>query len=118
MKKTIGNALLFLLAKLWPLEDIIGHAVKQAAKTKVAAEVALAVRAFDRSLARTLKAAMDLHAADVARHKARLAALDSVPHLVTPEGAAVLVATAANSATVTPQGIAQPISNPALTKAA
>lgn len=104
MKKTIGNALLFLLAKLWPLEDIIGHAVKRAAKIKVAAEVAHAIAQAERAFVGECQAVQAVFRADRARHLARLAALDSVPHLVTPEGAAVLVATAANSATVTPQG--------------
>jgi len=112
-----GHALLWCLAKLWPIEDIIGEAVKQAAKSKVAREVASTVAALERGFLAEMHAAHVEHDRLVAAHKARLAALDSVPHLVTPEGAASLVAAAADSATVNPQG-QLPAPTPALATAA
>lgn len=114
MKQALANALLWVLAKLWPLEDILGHAVKQAARSKVAREVAASTAALERAFLAEMDHASAKHAEMVALHQKRLAAVIEAPHLITPEGAAVLVATAANSATVIPQGG----NSPAIAKAA
>lgn len=104
LKHALTNVLIRLLSYLVPLEDIIGHAVQNAAVQKVAKEVQEAQAAIDLAFTKEVTAVGQAWEAATALHAKRLAIVKAAPHVVTPEGAAGLVAAAAVSATVTPQG--------------
>lgn len=104
LKHALTKLLIRCLSYLVPLEDVIGHAVQNAAVKKVAEEVRAASEAADRVLDNAFHDLLVANTQAKALHAKRLALIKAAPHVVTPEGAAGLVAAAAVSATVTPQG--------------
>lgn len=85
MKDLIANALLWVVSKLLPLDEVLGRSVHNAAYREAAREARSQIKAT------------------TALQRQRLRSLRVVPHLITPEGATALVRASASSAVVSPR---------------
>jgi hypothetical protein len=110
MKNTLVGILVHLLSYLVPLEDAISLLVKKAAATKAAKEADMAIRATDSAALRIVNSAIERaemiqnHARE--EHAQRVAYVKASAHVVTPEGAAALVARVAPTPSL-PQAVPQ-----------